>query len=399
MKLFPALLLGLAQFGDAHPHHQHRRHMQEQASPVVQELQKELVYSAMVAREQCQGEAIALCDAHPDEPSFAFSIIFGTDSSPEPISSSEEEEIAPRPFVFFNQGKRRARHLAHAAKRKLFVWLDDEDQPENEHSHEHSHDGMITHTHPHGHDHHDHEHDEYDAVGPHKHGKPCHRHGPQVQEAKYGFGQDADKCIKDLVVSDSPDLSVECKTAITNVEIINEELNNEIMMEQAAEEFAALFFFCFTFLLTLTLLRCVFRKHGEKFRAKRMLRRGIIQAVYEDEDLKAAVEAKTGLVLGDVAPIRPDRKASPPEKCGCGCFVRTICRGLLFAVMTIFLLHIFFFFPIMLPITLLVVGARACCGKKRGGDDELVAQEGYPAAAGVTTKGASVYVGVPTTVV
>ena len=36
MKLFPALLLGLAQFGDAHPHHQHRRHMQEQASPVVQ---------------------------------------------------------------------------------------------------------------------------------------------------------------------------------------------------------------------------------------------------------------------------------------------------------------------------------------------------------------------------
>ncbi|GMH60888.1 hypothetical protein TrLO_g13639 [Triparma laevis f. longispina] len=239
--------------------------------------------------------------------------------------------------------------------------------------------------------------------------QPCHRHGPQLQTAQYGFGQDIDKCIKDLVMSDSPDLSSECKQAITNVEIINEELNNEILMEQAAEEFAALSFFCFTFLLTLMLLRCVFRKHGEKFRAKRMLRRGIIQAVYEDEDLKAAVEAKTGLTLGDVAPIRQDRANSAPEKCGCGCLIRTICRGLLFAFMTVFLLHVFFFFPIMLPITLLLLGVKACYGKRRG-------QEGgeeYPAAAavgsngvdlelhevGVTTKGASVYVGVPTTVV
>jgi hypothetical protein len=390
--LLLTLLAGLSQAHKGHgPHHHHHRHLEEydEASPAVQELQKELFVASIVASEQCANDVRSLCGA-PDVPQIAI--------EPFSLQDNEDENSISASFVFFRQegGVRSLASAAtSAARRKLFVIMDGGKKVDPEHGHEHEH------KHKHGDHEHEHKHGDYEHKhdGHHEHKKrPCHRSGLGQQPVKYGFGSERDQCIHDLVGSDSPDVSDACKQAVSQAETINQELNDEIMMEEMAEQLAGLLFFFSFFLLGLSLLSCALGPH----RQKRLLRRSIISAVYSDPDIKAAVEARTGLDLGDVAPIRQTR---PQEKCGCGCLIRTLCRGLLAFAATLFALHIFLFFPLALPIACVALGIRACCKSRKAaaypadaaGEEKSKAVELHE--VGVTGEGQPVYVGVPTQVV
>merc|ERR1719199_2041552 len=119
------------------------------------------------------------------------------------------------------------------------------------------------------------------------------------------------------------------------------------------------------------------------------------------------VQSKVDMELGETPPICP-RNRREPEKCGCKCFLKTIFKALFFTVSTIVFLHVLLFFPFMLPVTLVFLGARACFSKRRATASQgstgnvVLVTEGYPAAlAGrdlemVVEKNSAVYVGIPT---
>jgi len=142
-----------------------------------------------------------------------------------------------------------------------------------------------------------------------------------------------------------------------------------------------------------------------KLRAQRELRWHILHAVYEDADIKAALEKKLEVDLGDVVPIRANLQNSLEEKPGCCCCLRTITRGVIYAFIIClilgspFLSFVAFWF-------LLAKGIKACCRRRRSSTTDAVE---YPGASSnpmhssdVELKSrnqAPVYVGVPTTVV
>lgn len=355
-------------------------------SPAVQELQKELFVASIVAAEQCAGDVRALCGS-PDIPQLAvepFVLGHAEDEDANSISAS---------FVFFRK-EGSVRSLASAAsrvaRRKLFVVVDGEDRDHKDHEHKRKENEHRK----------EHEHMDHDHGDDHEHKKrPCHRHGLSQQPVKYGFGSSRDQCLHDLVISQSPDVSDSCKAAVADAETINQQINDEIMMEEMAEQLAGLLFFFGLSLLSISLLSCALGSQ----RQNRHLRRSIITAVYEDPEIKAAVEAKTGLTLGTVPPIR--QTSSQGEKCGCSCFLRSVCRALFFFFLTMLALHVFFFFPLSLPVFLGIMLFKACRGRPQ-------TSSAYPASLDLdagdavelqeveaTETGKAVYVGVPTKVV
>mmetsp|Transcript_6678 Transcript_6678/g.12918 ORF Transcript_6678/g.12918 Transcript_6678/m.12918 type:complete len:317 (+) Transcript_6678:2-952(+) len=289
----------------AHHHHHHARHLEEydEVSPKVQELQKELFVASILAAEQCGADVRDLCGS-PDVPQLATEPFILEDEDSNTISAS---------FVFFRQ-EGSVRSLASAAtrvaRRKLFV-LDggDKDKVKRGHDdHGHHHDGHHHHDDDHHH-HKDHHHKDHDHDHDHKK-RPCHRPGLSQQPLKLGFGPSVDRCLLDVVGSGSPDVSEPCSAAVKEAEAIKQQLDDEIMMEEMAEQLAGLLFFFGFFLLSVSLLSCAMGNHHQK----RFLRRSIIAAVYEDPSIKAAVEAKTGLSLGSVAPIRHTAPPPPPGR-------------------------------------------------------------------------------------
>jgi hypothetical protein len=133
-----------------------------------------------------------------------------------------------------------------------------------------------------------------------------------------------------------------------------------------------------------------------------MIRRSILQVVYDDADIKAAVQSKLpeGMVLGDQLPL--GRVSANAEPCTCKKVCKAFCSGFLFMFLAVFLLHAFLFVPLLLPVTLVAMAARACCRRRKRqqmqqADYGLVANDGYP-AAGATgeLELKEAYVGVPT---
>jgi hypothetical protein len=335
-------------------------------SPVVEELQKELVEAIGIVHAYCDQEIRDAClPPSPEQPLL-------TMANPMAPEAPEDEQRPGKVWVFF-----------HTGGRKLFRMMDG-DAPEQHEQHE------------------QHEHDEsHERHSGHKQGKPgCHK---TTQSTPF-FGaenSDANQCVEDMFTSDA--LSDECKVAVNNALVINDALNQEILAEEYQQFFAGLI----AFMLLMTVSGCIvafaFAPRARQMREARQLKRAVLQTVYDDEEIKALVEKKLGADIGEVAPFR-ENLGAVQEKAGLCCCVRTICRGLIYAFVLVTLLS----FP---PLALFVgtyMLIRLCCRASRRRAAATGAQGGYEvvrtdypagvAAGDVELKKPVVFVGVPTVV-
>lgn len=354
-------------------------------SPMVQELKQELALATSEVVLNCANDVAVLCHGEEDLTITNYILPPPTNIKvPEMGTGKPREEEEEGSFfdivVFFNKDEGHSRKLtraANGARRKLFRYIegDVEEEEKEEHPDHKGHKG-------------------------HKgHKRPCHG----KRGFKLGFGAEDDRCLVDLMISGSPDVSSQCYEAVGTYKQVNEALNEEIAMEEAAEEFAAFLFLLTSLLLTMSILTCVFGR--SKFHENRMIRLSILEAVYSDEDIKAAVQSKLpeGMILGDQLPV--GRNSASAEPCTCKKVCKAFCSGFMFMFLAIFLLHAFLFFPLLLPVTLIAMTVRACCCKRKRRQQQtdygLVANDGYPAAAAAASGkelelSDKVYVGVPT---
>lgn len=206
-----------------------------------------------------------------------------------------------------------------------------------------------------------------------------------------GFGEDTDKCLVSLVESEDSNLSPECSMAVKNAKDINEQLNEEIMMEQAAGMFLALSVMLSMFMVTLGICMCACGGHSG-IRAERTLRRNIIHAVYDHPDIKKLVEDKIGSI-GDEKPICQRQKEG---KLSCCQFIGRLLLAFLFVNLCFAFPPLAFFFVIFMFVRLCRI---VCCERRRVVEvNEYAAVEGYPGATDMDIelkKGAVAYVGVP----
>lgn len=407
---------------------QERREEYQHESPAVQELQKELAVATGIVVANCANDMETLC--HGEKPQDLNMFLLPpnmpiADKMPPPPMEGEGVQPADDGWSFSlvwftseDGGKRKlktARKAANRARRNLRMMMSYDDfdaeleeknsHDDNHHHHHKDKDGKdFSHSHSHSHDGpHSHS-DSVSASDDHEekgkgHKRPCGKHGQQVP-FKLGFSPEEDQCMIDLLISGSPDISDNCYAAVEQEKMVYNALNEQIQLEEAAEEFAAFLFLMTSFLLTLSILSCVFGKHRGRHYQGFVLRRSIVEAVYADDELKSAVQARLpeGLVLGENPPLR-----AAQEPCTCKRFCKAFCCGFIFMFAAITLLHLFLFVPILLPVTLVFMTVRACCRKRRRsateGDYAILAQEGYPAAASekeLELKEDKVYVGVPT---
>lgn len=371
----------------------------ENSSPMVQELKQELALATSEVVLNCANDVAVLCHGEEDQTITNYILPPPTNIKvPEMGTGKPREEEEEGSFfdivVFFNKDEGHSRKLtraANGARRKLFRYIEGDVEEEEKEEH-HDHKGHKGHKGRKGEDSHQHRHD---------HQRPCHG----KRGFKLGFGAEDDRCLVDLMISGSPDVSSQCYEAVGTYKQVNEALNEEIAMEEAAEEFAAFLFLLTSLLLTMSILTCVFGR--SKFHENRMIRLSILEAVYSDEDIKAAVQSKLpeGMILGDQLPV--GRNSASAEPCTCKKVCKAFCSGFMFMFLAIFLLHAFLFFPLLLPVTLIAMTVRACCCKRKRRQQQtdygLVANDGYPAAAAAAAASGKelelsdkVYVGVPT---
>jgi hypothetical protein len=161
-------------------------------SPVVEELQKELVEAIGIVHAYCDQEIRDAClPPSPEQPLL-------TMANPMAPEAPEDEQRPGKVWVFF-----------HTGGRKLFRMMDG-DAPEQHEQHEHD--------------------ESHERHSGHKQGKPgCHK---TTQSTPF-FGaenSDANQCVEDMFTSDA--LSDECKVAVNNALVINDALNQEILAEE-----------------------------------------------------------------------------------------------------------------------------------------------------------------------
>ena len=358
-------------------------------------LQKELIKSIAVAHEYCDGEIAAHCAPNDNLPALGHS----------------PDDGASHIFVFF-----------HTQGRKLFRVMDG---AEEEHEHQDKH----------------HKHGPSKPHGP----PPCHGPKPVPFFGAEPENADVNKCVEEMV--NAEDVSDNCRIAINNALIINEQLNQTERMLQYQvrkrtrrrskkaggahvlpfivhtyiyclfcehmcmepllthvylQNFAAgLFAFMFIIFTVSALVAFAFAPERRACREMRALRRSILTAVYEDDEIKALLTKKLGEDIGDHAPICANRHLlTKPEPTGVCCCVRTVLRGVIYAFLLVLVLTSPFLSFIAAIFLLTKCAKKMCCSRKNRNEYRpVIAMEGYPAAGGdVELKKPVVFVGVPTVV-
>jgi hypothetical protein len=261
------------------------------------------------------------------------------------------------------------------------------DVVENDNDHYYNHHGAT-----HGHkEHHKEDHKE--------HHKPCGFGGPKELSFYPNTSPEYNSCIQDLVSNES--VNLDCRIAINNAIVVNDQLNYVQAMEQYQAAAAGLLAFFLIMMFIGGVVAFAFAPRARKLQAQRQLRLSILNAVYEDPELKEAVEKKLDCELGDVVPIRSNLKDGLAEPTGFCCCLRTLIRGVIYA----FLIAIVLSSPFLSFLAfwiMLAKGIRYCCRKRSFRNTDVAGTE-YPGSVNpvveMKQKEAQVYVGIPTTVV